>query len=152
MVITLYNNSNDKRTVNKNLTGAVQFSNVVLKDDTDMVNPTFILSGLQNDSTMRNLNYLHCPLYDRYYFIENIKWCRGKIVELQCHVDVLESFKTQLLNKTCYVTRQENAGEEKNYFYDGKHPIRSDVTVYPLTIGPVGAGVGYYLTVNGGFI
>lgn len=152
MNITVYNMSDDKRTLNKNLGSAiVTYTGVHLKDDSDLINPIFRLTKLQdNGGHITKVNYLYSPFFNRYYFIENVKYCTGGIIELECHVDVLQSFKSEILTKSAYVTRQENASEKKNYFYDSSHPIRSDVTTYPIKIGTVGAGHGYYLTVNGG--
>ena len=150
MDITVYNNSSDKRVIGKTMTALTTYTGVYLKDDTDLINPTFRLTKLSNPTNMHKVNYLYCDHFCRYYYVNNIRYCKGGIVELECHVDVLESFKTQLLNKKAYVIRQENARDKKNYFYDDKYPIRSDVTVYPIKIGTVGSGVGYYLTTNGG--
>lgn len=150
MNIVLYNNNEDRRTVPKTLTTiTTTFIGVHLKEDTDIINPTFRLSKV-SPGTLSHSNYLYCEYLQRYYFIENMRYCEGGIWELDCHVDVLQTYHSQILSKNAYITRQEKGASKNNYFYDSNYPVRSDVTCYPLGIGSVGSGVGYYLTVNGG--
>ena len=159
MNIQVYNITDDKRTVNKTLSSAItEYINVRLKDDCDLINPIFELSKLQDSNNhVTKINYLYCPYFNRYYFINNVKYIKGGLIELHCHVDVLQSFKSEILSKSAYVTRQEKTNDKKNYFYDSNYPIRSDVTTYPLplkdnngNLAVVGSGNRYYLTVNGG--
>ena len=150
MNVSVYSVSDDKRTINKNIGVPITtYQGVRLKEDTDIINPIFRLTKIAI-ADLKKINYLYCEYLGRYYFINDITFSKGGIVELSCHVDVLQTYASAILSREAYVTRQENASKSQNYFYDSNYPIRSDVTVYPLPIGTVGSGVGYYLTVNGG--
>lgn len=152
MQVTLYNTTSDRRRTNKDLTSMVAtYSNVRLKDDTSIINPVFILSGVTNNQ----FNYLYCPYLHRYYFVENVKYLTGDMLEVSCHVDVLMSFKTDILKHNAYILRQEkkfyNSNQQKNgIFYDSQYPIRSDTYINIIDVGEVCNTDAYYLTVNGG--
>lgn len=153
MYVNLYNCTSDKRRVNKNLQVLMyKYQNVTIDDNTSVINPTFILSGLDVLST--KFNYLYASELDRYYFVTDIEFLNGGMYAVHCHVDVLETYKDYILAHNAYIVRQEKnfgGGNNKNgAFFDTQYPIRSDVIVEPIDIGVVGNSYAYYLTVNGG--
>ena len=97
--------------------GAVP-ANIELKAPTDIINPSFTLSGVP---TPYIFNYCYIPEFERYYFIDNWHWELG-VWRAECHVDVLASFKTEIGNSYQYVLRSASA-------FDG---MITD-TLYPLT-------------------
>lgn len=68
---------------------------VVLKNATSLYNPTFILSVFEN------WNYLKWNSY--YYYIDDVTYTRNGVYELQCTIDVLASFKNEILNTNAFV-------------------------------------------------
>lgn len=68
---------------------------VVLKNATSLYNPTFILSEYEN------WNYLKWNEY--YYYIDDVVYTRNGVFELQCSIDVLASFKNEILNTNAFV-------------------------------------------------
>lgn len=117
MNLILYNNPDDKRKVNKSIT---QVGNTIttfeFKDDTSLMNPTIILkdglSVLSND-----VNYLYVDTVNRYYFINDITFSQQHIL-LSCSVDVLMSFREEILAQTAILKRQENI--MSGYLNDGE--------------------------------
>lgn len=137
--------TSDKRRIVKNYTSVVQeYTNVHLKDNTSILDPVFIVTGLPFS---RKFNYLFCNDFDRFYFVTDIKYCVGDIMEISCHVDVLESFAFDILSHNAMIERCE---EEHFPFFDGDFPIRSDGVCGNVDVGVVGNSYAYYLTVNGG--
>lgn len=55
-----------------------------------------------------NYNYAYIPQFDRYYFITDIISIRQNIWQLDMHVDVLMSYKNQLLELDTLISRNEN--------------------------------------------
>ena len=160
MNVTLYNVSTDRRGINKNLAGGITFIGCQLKHNTSIVNPTFILTKPLSEGDLANFNYVDCPVLKRKYFIKDIRIIPGNMVEVECHVDVLESFKSQFLERECYIERCEIQYNDKNsamsVFFDSEYPIRSDVNISTITLknngvpGSASSGTGYFVTVNGG--
>ena len=73
----------------------------------------------------RKFNYCYCPNLERYYFITDIIFTRQGLVELNCSVDPLMSFKDDILNSKQLITRQEN--KQQRYIPDPSLPIHSQV-------------------------
>lgn len=94
MKAILYSNKSDKNVLNKDLFklegGEVPCS---FKDDTEMVNPTLIFTPSPAVNTCDYIQ-LGAP-YDRYYFVTNRVVSQGRVY-VDCHVDVLMSFKTEI--------------------------------------------------------
>ena len=62
-----------------------------IKEDTDIINPSFIVKSAGTD--FNNVNYLYCVDLERYYFIKTVIEKNGGLLEIVCHEDVLSTFK-----------------------------------------------------------
>ena len=101
MTAKLYNNVSDNREINKNIT-EISTIDLTLYLDTNVLNPVFKVKTFNN-----NGNYLYVPSLNRYYYINNYT-LSNQCVYLHCSVDVLMSYKTDILNTTCLISRAEN--------------------------------------------
>lgn len=101
MTAILYNNVSDNREINKNIT-EISTIDLTLYLDTNVLNPVFKVKTFNN-----NGNYLYVPVLNRYYYINNYT-LSNQCVYLHCSVDVLMSYKTDILNSTCLISRAEN--------------------------------------------
>lgn len=88
----------------------IRVSNVVLKIDTSVRNPVFILDldEIEKVSDISNINYLHWFQTGRYYYVTDIRFLRGRLVELACRCDVLYTFRDDILNSTQFCVRSGN--------------------------------------------
>lgn len=100
MKAILYNNKSDNRELNKNIT-EVSTIDVSLYLDTNVLSPVFKVKNFNNNS-----NYIYVPNLDRYYYINNYT-LSNQCVYLHCSVDVLMTYKKDILNTTCLVSRSE---------------------------------------------
>lgn len=104
----LYKNNSNNNVVNKNL-GSANSITVKYKDDTEKVNPIILLSpGISVD------DYNYIKVKNRYYYINDIVYSQ-QYTELKCHVDVLMTYKSEILKQTCIIKRQE---DEEGNIYD----------------------------------
>ena len=83
----------------KNTTGT-------LKESTSILNPTVLLNAGMNDIT--GSNYMYIPEFKRYYFIKNANSVRSNLWEITGHVDVLTTYKDEILNNHAIISRNEN--------------------------------------------
>ena len=120
MVIILYETKNDNNDIPKKLDNSVSFENCIMKKDTSIINPIIELNTQWNFLT--NKNYCYIPMFKRYYFIDNMTALKGGIIELSLSVDVLQSFKDEILNSTQLVKRQEF--KKSQYQIDNMLPIK----------------------------
>ena len=74
---------------------------LALKDTTDVVRPNFEVQGLPRPWTG---NYIYVPEFSRYYFVD--RWeVSGPYWIAHCTVDVLASFRAQILGAEKYILR-----------------------------------------------
>lgn len=91
--------------IDKDLTTIATLTGV-LKDSSSIINPTILVEA--DISDLVGANYLTVEDFGRSYFINDIVSIRTNLVELNCHVDVLTSFATQIRANRGIVFRQEN--------------------------------------------
>lgn len=96
MQITLYENfaKKDNSTLIPNISGTNV--NCALKNSTSISNPTFIL-------TVENFNISYVKWDERFYFVTNISSLRNGVIELSCTIDVLATYKKQILQTIAYI-------------------------------------------------
>lgn len=113
MNIKLYVNNSDNNVINKNIVEMLSIDGY-FRDPDNILNPNLTLEGDWN--VIHTCNYVYIPQFARYYFIVD-KLCVGTnytenvrrdVITLSLKVDVLESFKTSILNQTAYIERQQN--------------------------------------------
>ena len=122
MTITFYNNESDAIVVSKKITSVSSINNAKIINETDIVNPSIVVSRKFYDSNILKANYLYIDKLDRYYYINNISFAESMIV-IDCTVDVLMSYKKQIRNITCTVTRNENL--KNGYLNDDNYNIQA---------------------------
>ena len=122
MTITFYNNESDSIVVSKKITQISSINNAKIINETDIVNPSIIVSRKFYDSLILKANYLYIDKLERYYYINNISFAESMIV-IDCTVDVLMSYKKQIRNITCTVTRNENL--KNGYLNDDNYNIQA---------------------------
>lgn len=125
MQITIYSGFSKENNSTKQPSGGIAV-NCVLKEDTSIINPVFILQGA-------NLSTNYVKWNDRYYFVDDVVSIRNDAVELHCHVDAMASWKSAIGSSSQYVTRAASAYNDK--IIDGKYPALAgaevDITTLP---------------------
>lgn len=127
MIIKLYNTSDTNNTINKSLENEKQY-NIKFKGIADIKNPVVIL----NSETFVNYNYAYIPDFNRYYFINNVEIQPNNIYKLTLTVDVLESFKTDILASKGFISRQTDINSYYNTEYESE--IKKQVDIYKSNV------------------
>lgn len=92
---------------------------VELKDASNIMSPTIILSGdFSGDTSPYIYRYCHIPRFNRYYFVKSWSWLLGRW-ECDLEVDLLATFKTSISNTHAYVLR--SASEYNPDVVDSKY-------------------------------
>lgn len=129
MNITCYQNFSKKpnSTATPSSTGTLH--SCVFKDDCSIINPVFVLDGI--DLTV---NYVQ--FNGRYYFVRDIVLQNKTIYELHCEIDVLATWKSAIGASTQYVLRSsdESDGSITDMFYPAKkEPVVKSKTLTNVT-------------------
>lgn len=109
MVVKFLLNKSEYNTINKD-TELIVEKTITLKNDCDFINPYLIL---KLDDNLYLSNYVYIPDFKRYYFITGIEILTKTLVGVSLHVDVLESFKDNILAGTVHITESSNVD---NYY------------------------------------
>lgn len=102
--VDLYQNESPIEKIGKTLSNSHTISDVVLKRDTSILRPVLLINSVQDIYTY---NYMYISEFGRYYFIDDIRSVNNNMWEISAHVDVLETYKTDILSNTAVLKRQE---------------------------------------------
>ena len=102
---------------------------VRLKETTSVDHPTFILTGDQFD-------YNYAQWGSRYYFIEDIRSAHNGLTEVDCVLDVLATYKAEILSSTQYVCYSSVSGG--NWLADTRIPVLKSTIVSKATAAMTG--------------
>ena len=102
--VKLCHNSSPVEKIGKTLDAGSSYD-CVLKADTSVLTPTIILCD--TGVNLKGYNYMYIADFGRYYFIDDIVTKNNDVWEVSGHVDVLETYKSQILANTAVIKRQE---------------------------------------------
>ena len=123
MTIKAYRFLGDSRKIDKTLHDASTYSNAVIVGDMSIQNPTISLQ-LDSFTDVINFNYIYIPELRRYYYVEESTIREDGFVQIRCRVDVLKSFKNDILASTQYIDRQQHKCTYQ--LPDGMYNIKSN--------------------------
>lgn len=101
MIIDLYTTNSPKNKINKDLSNKTSID-CKLTENCDIINPKVIINGFVEH------NYCYIPQFKRYYYITNINIGVGGFYTIELKVDVLMSFKNDILNSSSYIESRGN--------------------------------------------
>lgn len=99
---TLYINSSDERYVNKSLSNIGEYT-IVFKSDENSIRPTLKISDSNIPETA---NYVYLSELNRYFYIRNKRYSK-QCIYLECELDPLMSFRSQLADMEAIISRNE---------------------------------------------
>ena len=145
MNVNLYSNTGDPRQLNKNLTLKGTYD-IQATDVISVTDPEIII----NVSALLDFNYVEIPDFGRKYFVRSKEYLNGNQCRMVLHVDVLESFKTEILDSDVIADRSSN--RTNSYIEDpvcgDAGTIETEIQVSPIT--PFGYSENNYVLMIGG--
>lgn len=124
MIVKVYNNKSNKNIVNKKIE-EIQEISFDFKDDSDITNPILILQSYKSG------NYCYIPDLNRYYYIDKIELMNGGFYKLYLEIDVLMSYKNEIINADWYSVNGVNVTIPNEIDYNSL----VDYEQFLLTIG-----------------
>ena len=120
MQIEFYKNSSEKNKIGKSKSNKLTLSGN-LHDECSITSPSILVES----TSLVDYNYCYIPEFKRYYFISDIVSVRNNLWRVSLKCDVLESFKSDILNSSCIVNKQQNQSYSNN-IDDGSYINRVD--------------------------
>lgn len=105
MTIQLYNNLSDPRALRKSITAVGSSFTCDITENCSVENPSFIF---ELDNNKLGANYLYVSEWNKYYYITSHDILNKHEVVLNCHIDVLMSFKNAILNSDIICERSSS--------------------------------------------
>lgn len=104
LTVNLKVNTSPVEKIGKTLSAGSDFS-CLLKNDCSVLRPVIIIATSDN---ITGFNYMYIPDFGRYYFIDDITSLNNGRWEVSAHVDVLETYKADILSNNAVIRRQQN--------------------------------------------
>lgn len=144
--VDLYKNTSPVEKIGKTLTDKQSITDVLLKRDTSILRPVLLVNDARG---VTNFNYMYISEFDRYYFIDDIRSAHNNIWEISAHVDVLETYKDQILSNQAVIKRQTN--KYNTYLNDPEWKVyaNENVVAYHFSESPFNKNMKYVLAVAG---
>ena len=139
MTLEVWNSFSKRQNSTKQPSGTGTQYNVVMKRDTSLLNPVFIIDGV-------NLAATYCKFNGRYYFIDDIVLQNNNIYELHCHVDAMATWKSAIGSSSQYVLR--SASQSDGNIVDGFYPTKKSPTISRRAAN---TSLPWATSVNGGY-
>lgn len=131
-----------------NVSPLYTFNNVYLKQATDWDNPTFLV-----DQNPMLANYVYLPESGRYYFITKIRYGSNNIFEIDCELDALATYKSDILAYEAFVERCADSTYYRENFNDELVSVSQRVDNFDMNqtaISGLTVGGSYVLRMVGG--
>lgn len=114
MEVQFFYNVSDPRCINKTLIEGSTFEGQA-RDQISIMNPVVLF----DTEDIIKYNYAYIPEFERYYSIDNIVAYRNNLYEVTMTVDVLMSFRRDILNCVAVVDKQAMQENGDEYIDDG---------------------------------
>lgn len=109
-----------------------EINGVVIKEDTNLMKPTFIL---KTNPVAYNANYMYCSFTKRWYYINNVTALTGQRIAVDGKVDVLFTYRKEILNSSAWVKRSEKSTNPAEYYMlHNDYPFRQDYDTLGLDL------------------
>lgn len=108
MEIILYNNKSPKNKIGKKLTNPNTITGS-LRGETSTSNIQMLLNVIN----LNPYNYMYIADFDKYYFITNIISVRTGLWLISASIDVLESYKNEILQLNVILSNTESTGAKQ---------------------------------------
>lgn len=116
--ITLQKNWSEMNRVSKDIEDILSIE-AVLRDESSIIDPSLLIDCSIEDIV--SCNYVTIPIFGRSYFITDIISETTNLCRVECHVDVLSSFASEIITNRAIINKQE---EKWNlYLNDGTFKI-----------------------------
>lgn len=149
MDIVLYINTSERQAIHKTIGSPITLTGS-LRGESSIINPSFVIE-IGNPS---GYNYCYIPSFGRYYFITNITSVRTDLWRIDCSVDVLMSFATDILNLDVIVSDVSIGESPTSTYFSGEQwqttvKTKTDVINFPYGLLDNGE---YILITSGGVV
>ena len=140
--IELFKNSSESNRVDKtNYIELIDIISGVIREQSSILNMVITIEY----GKVPNFNYVYIPIFNRYYYVDDVVSVNNKLWSISLSVDVLMSHKDKLLECRGFIDRNEKTFD--GAIVDSLRPIQQgqNISVYRNNINYVFSDVGSYI-------
>ena len=119
MTVTVYNTPTGTEHMRKEISSVVGTYTGAVRDSIVIERPIILLNA-----TLATGNYCYIPDFGRYYYIRAKNVMRDGLTEIQCEVDVLMSYQTQILGCKCICEQRVTRESADRYIPNSGYKTR----------------------------
>ena len=121
-----------------------------VKTPSSIFNPEIVINKRSLGKDYATINYAYIPMWNRYYFVDDITAENDGNIRFSMSVDVLMTYATNILKSKQFISRAESLNS--NLYIDPERPIQANKLLSMEKLGnfPETTGNNYILTVAGG--
>lgn len=145
MQCSLMVNSSERNEIHKAISN-ISFYDCRLIDETTVTHPSLLIEA----NNISSFNYCYIPDFKRYYYIQEIVSVTNSLWRVNCSVDVLMSFKNQILSS--YAIISKNTSTETSYYLSNDSfvsNVKSITDIIPFSNGLLDNGEYILITAGG---
>lgn len=116
MIIELYITKSEHNRLYKDLRNKMTLEGT-LRESSSIITPSFII---QAEPIITQYNFCWIEYFQRWYYIQNIISVRNNVWQIECKVDVLVTYRDDILKSTALLNSSTNASYN-NYINSGKY-------------------------------
>lgn len=128
MKVEFYHTADNANTINKTLQ-PITTIDIIFRQAVNEASPFIIM----NRDKLTGANYVHIPIFNRYYFISSVDNYTANLIRINLVTDLLMTYKDEILNSTVLIT----ATNTPSYFSTNlpttqtisKRVVKSDITL-----------------------
>ena len=105
MLLKLYETTEAMNVINKELAVKKEID-IRLRGQPDLINPSILLRGAEYED-----GYNYAMFNDRFYFVESVELVSGDLFRLTLRLDVLETYKNDIINSNMRYRRNLKTGD-----------------------------------------
>lgn len=144
MSVKIQYNASEKNRMDKDITTKMTLWGT-LKSECSIIDPVILIECDLFDIV--DCNYITIELFNRSYFINNIRSIQRNLIEISCHVDVISSFKDDIRTNKAILSKSEN--DWNLYLNDGSLKTYQDAEVITKTFPQGFTSQSFVLAVAG---
>ena len=145
MEIYLYQNNSPNNFITKSLVNQIKL-NGTLRNESSIINPVINIEY----SNLSRYNYMYIPEFKRFYFIRNLTSIRNNLWRLDCHVDVLNTYRSEILTHQAIIEKQENTSQSDLYFDDNSFIVKNQKYIETINFSNGLLANGEYILITAG--
>lgn len=151
--IQLGTTSQPQNAIDKKFSKVQEYENCILKDESSIHNPVILVRTSESGAgSLSTDNYMYIPEFNRYYFIDDVISVRTNLCEIHGRVDVLYTYKDEILSNSGYVLRSATRSVVSRYLDDDQIKIYSNpyIVTKKFTGDTFANNPSFILAVSGG--